>query len=48
MSMWVMTQNDRQGCLALVDDVIASVRRELQYVQNAETVRLASANKDGD
>lgn len=47
MSMWVMTQNDRQGCLALVDDVIASVRRELQYVQNAETVRLASANKDG-
>lgn len=30
--MWVMTQNDRQGCLAMVDDVIASVRKELRYV----------------
>jgi hypothetical protein len=30
--MWVMTQNDRQGCLEMVDDVIASVRKELKYV----------------
>lgn len=47
MSMWVMTQNDREGCLAMVNDVINNIRRELQYVQNAETVQLASANKDG-
>ena len=38
MSMWVMTQNDREGSLALVDDIIKSVRKELQYVSNAETV----------
>jgi hypothetical protein len=47
MSMWVMTQNDREGCLALVDDIIASVRKELQYVSNTETVQLASDAKHG-
>ena len=39
MSMWVMTQNDREGCLAMVDDIIKSVRKELQYVQNTEAVQ---------
>ena len=47
MSMWVMTQNDREGCLALVDDIIASVRKELQYVSNTEAVQLASDAKHG-
>lgn len=38
MSMWVMTQNDREGCLALVDDIIKSVRKELQYVSDTKAV----------
>jgi hypothetical protein len=38
MSMWVMTQNDREGTLAMVDDIIKSVREELQYVSNTEAV----------
>jgi hypothetical protein len=38
MSMWVMTQNDRKGCLAIVDDIIKNVRKELQYVQNTEAI----------
>ena len=41
MSMWVMTQNDREGCMAMVDDVIASVRKELQYESSAEMVKMA-------
>ena len=47
MSMWVMTQNDREGTIALVDDIIASVRKELQYVSNTEAVQLASDAKHG-
>lgn len=39
MSMWVMTQNDREGCLELVDDIIKSVRKELQYVSSAEGIQ---------
>ena len=31
MSMWVMTQNDRAGCLALVDDAIRQVRKVVKY-----------------
>jgi len=31
----------------MVDDVIASVRKELQYVSNTETIQLASNAKHG-
>jgi len=32
MSMWVMTQEDRQGSLEIVDMTITSVRKEMGYV----------------